>query len=489
MLTHFVTAQTLRRPLWAILGMALLAALVWPGSALAQAEGPVYALRGTLSKADKQSYATLLTAMDGNQYGLVGQTPAIEAEIVLLRSQGEEGVVKVWGDRYAPANADAVALIVVSAIQAENPATLTPEPPAAPTPVPTAVIPTIVVEAAVINVRSGPGTDYPAVGTLVAGQSCSIAARNQAATWWRVNCSTGVKGWVLGELVAISGTANQVPVESPAPPPTPAPATTFSGWKASFYTNRNVQGTPAVIQDVSSVNFNWGGGSPAAGIPADNFSAVFERSLDFGFGNYSINAVVDDGVHIYVDGALLATSWQVGSVRQIGGQRILSGRHAFRIEYFEADGNAQLVFNVVQLATGTDWQATYFGNRNLTGSPVLTRGEPRGVQQLGFYWGDGAPGPGVPVDNWSVRWTGSFWFEGGNYRFDASVDDGVRVYIDNIRLIDAWQAGTHNNLSNSFDNLSQGHHTVTVEMFDTNATAFVFASWERIGGSSGGRDK
>jgi uncharacterized protein YraI len=485
----------------AVLWLALLGVLIRPGAALAQAEGPVYALRGMLSQAANQPYDTLLTALDGSTYGLVGQTPDVEAEIVLLRSQGKDDIVKVWGSRYVPAAEGGVPLIVVSAIQAETPFPAgTPAPPSGPTPVPTAVVPTIVVEAAVINVRSGPGTNYPPIGTLVAGQSCTIVARNRAATWWRVNCAGGLNGWVFGELVAVSGTANQVPVEEPAPPPTPAPPATYSGWKASFYTNRFIRGEPTVIQDLPAVNFNWGRGSPAPGIPADNWSAVFERTLDFGYGNYSISAVVDDGVHIKVDGAILAGSWNVGSARRLGGQRVLSGRHHFRIEYFEAEGDAQLVLNISLVANSVDWQAAYFNNRDLAGSPVFARGEPNGGgTPLGFYWGAGAPAPSINLDNWSGRWTGSFWFNGGDYRFHATADDGIRVYIDNIRVIDAWGVGAHVDLSNRFDSLSRGQHTVTVELFDLEGTAQLFVSWERVGGSgdsgggsgggSGGRDQ
>ncbi len=494
MLSHIMTVHPLRRGLRAILWLTLVGALVLPGTVLAQAEGPVYALRGTLTKAENQSYATVLTAIDGSEFGLVGETPDIEAEIVLLRSQGADNIVKVWGDRYAAASETARPLIVVSAIQAENPAVQqTPEPPAptGPTPAPTVVIPTIVVEAVVVNVRSGPSTAYPSIGTLVAGQSCTIVARNQDASWWHVSCSSGENGWVFGELVAVIGGATQVPVEQPAPAPTPAPPATYAGWKSSFYANRDLSGNPVVVQDLPSLNFHWGGGSPATNVPADNFSARFERTLNFGYGNYSINATVDDGVRIYIDDQQLVNAWQVGSSRLVGGQRILNGSHRFRIEYFEATGDAELVFRVEQVANSTDWQASYFGNTGLSGSPIVTRGEPRaGDRPLGFNWGSTAPALGeMNTDNWSGRWVGTFWFDGGDYRFRASADDGVRVFLDGIRLIDAWRDGVNNDNTANFSSLGAGNHTVTVEMYDKSGGAYLFVSWERTGSSSGGRDQ
>ena len=493
--------RALRRMAWAVLSMALIGVFALPGTVLAQQQaiGPVYALRGTLTKATNQSYDTVLTAVDGTEYGLAGQTPAIEAEIVLQRSQGADKIVKVWGDKYAATGDSTRPLIVASAIQAENPAVQqTPEPPTptGPTPVPTAVIPTIVVKAAVVNVRSGPGTGYPAVGTLTAGESCSIVARDQDAAWWRVVCSTGANGWVFGELVTIHGGAAQVPVEQPAPPPASPPPATYSGWKASYYANRNLSGNPVVIQDVPSINFNWGDGSPASNVPADNFSARFERTLNLPYGNYTINATVDDGVRIYVDDQLLVNEWKVGAARLVGGQRVLGGSHRFRVEYFEATGQAQLVVHIDVVSSEIDWRASYFNNRTLSGSPVITRGEPRAADRpLGFNWGETSPVLNVVNrENWSARWVGTFWFDGGDYRFTASVDDGVRVYIDGIRLIDEWQNGYHNGITNTFSNLGKGNHTVTVEMYDASGGSYLFLDWQRTGGSSsggssGGRDQ
>ena len=115
---------------------------------------------------------------------------------------------------------------------------------ALPTTPPTPAVPFAVVSAPTVNVRSGPGTDYVVVGSLVAGQSCAISGRNQAATWWQLSCTGGVSGWVFGELLALAGPISNVPVVQAAPPPTPAPPTTFVNWKSTFFNNRNLSGSP-----------------------------------------------------------------------------------------------------------------------------------------------------------------------------------------------------------------------------------------------------
>ncbi len=50
----------------------------------------------------------------------------------------------------------------------------------------------------------------------------------------------------------------------------------------------------------------------------------------------------------------------------------------------------------------------------------------------GFAWGLGSPAPGVPVNNFSARWTGTFNFEAATYRFVGNTNNGgdtVRIYV------------------------------------------------------------
>ena len=43
-----------------------------------------------------------------------------------------------------------------------------------------------------------------------------------------------------------------------------------------------------------------------------------------------------------------------------------------------------------------------------------------------------------PDDNFSVRWTKADNFPGGTIRFTATMDDGMRVWLDNNLIIDSW---------------------------------------------------
>jgi hypothetical protein len=76
------------------------------------------------------------------------------------------------------------------------------------------------------NVRSGPGTNYPAVGALEQGASAPAIGRNAAGTWFVIEFSGGFggEGWISGQVVEYGGDVNDLPVVA-APPPPAASAT------------------------------------------------------------------------------------------------------------------------------------------------------------------------------------------------------------------------------------------------------------------------
>jgi len=77
---------------------------------------------------------------------------------------------------------------------------------------------------------------------------------------------------------------------------------------------------------------------------------------------------------------------------------------------------------------------SYFSNRDLSGTPVLVRKE--GVN---FDWGLSSPGPGVSGNDFSVRWAGKLIVPTtGNYVFATESDDGVRLYVNGVLVINNW---------------------------------------------------
>ncbi len=60
-----------------------------------------------------------------------------------------------------------------------------------------------------MNVRGGPGTDNPVIGTAFAGERFPIVGRNAAGDWWQIYLDEGL-GWIYGGLVAAIGDTQEV---------------------------------------------------------------------------------------------------------------------------------------------------------------------------------------------------------------------------------------------------------------------------------------
>ncbi len=76
-----------------------------------------------------------------------------------------------------------------------------------------------------INVRSGPGTEYPTVGVLVKGEIAPAKGKSAGGLWFEI-VYAGVEGglaWVYAPLVTPFG-FDSIPIV--APPPTPTPRVT-----------------------------------------------------------------------------------------------------------------------------------------------------------------------------------------------------------------------------------------------------------------------
>ena len=83
-------------------------------------------------------------------------------------------------------------------------------------------------------------------------------------------------------------------------------------WDANYWSNVSLTGDAVISREDETLDFDWGDGSPGTDIPADQFSASWERHLNISAdesGNYIFTAVVDDGVRLKVDGTLLIDSW------------------------------------------------------------------------------------------------------------------------------------------------------------------------------------
>jgi PKD repeat protein/uncharacterized protein YraI len=347
-----------------------------------------------------------------------------------------------------------------------------------------------------LNIRSGPGTLYPILGILRSGQTASITGVSSDGGWWQIEFVgvAGGRGWLASTYVSAQNTGNvpvvqapPLPTATPVPQPTATatsqPAATptatpvvISNWRGEYYNNAGLSGSPVLVRDDYAVSFDWGTSSPGSGVPADNFSARWTRSVGFSSGLYRFYVRADDGARLWVDGALMIDEWHDSSPTTYQADVTLSeGTHSLRMEYYDHSGGAvaQLAWEKRSESSYPDWKAEYFDNRKLDGDPVLVRNE----TEIDHDWGTGSPS-GVPSNNFSARWTRKLSFSSGTYRISVWVDDGVRLWVDDTLVIDSWKDGSLR-LLEAEHTISSGKHRIKVEYYERSGDARIEVTWER----------
>lgn len=122
-----------------------------------------------------------------------------------------------------------------------------------------------------------------------------------------------------------------------------------------------------------------------------------------------------------------------------------------------------------------DWYAEYYSNQHLAGSPVAVVPE----VEIDNNWGYLSPRQGVPSDYFSVRWSANIEFEGGEYTFLATVDDGVRLWIDGVIIIDEWDIHSATTFTRRVY-IPAGTHHVQMAYFEATGQAVAKLTWQHI---------
>jgi glucose/arabinose dehydrogenase len=250
-------------------------------------------------------------------------------------------------------------------------------------------------------------------------------------------------------------------------------AQTDGGYAAEYFANPDLAGTPVLTRTDDSIDFDWSAGSPGDGVPANNFSARWTKSVDLAEGGaYKFTVTADDGFRLYIDGQIVLDKWlfQRRTTYTVARQ-LPQGSHQIVLEYFDGGGDAVAQMSYEPTSDPAPpltpppppepFTAEYFSNQDLVGPPLLTRSD----NAIDFDWGSGSPSLEIPANQFSARWTRTKSYTAGTYRLQVTGDDGIRVFVDGTQVINGWayQAPT----SYSADvSLAEGQHTVVVEYFE-----------------------
>ena len=115
----------------------------------------------------------------------------------------------------------------------------------------------------------------------------------------------------------------------------------------------------------------------------------------------------------------------------------------------------------------------YYDNMDLTGF-VLSRVDP-GVN---FNWGTGSPDPALGPDTFSVRWTGQVQpLFSETYTFYTTSDDGVRLWVNGVQLINNWTSHAPTEDSGTITLNAGTRYSIQMDYFENGGGAVAALSW------------
>lgn len=243
---------------------------------------------------------------------------------------------------------------------------------------------------------------------------------------------------------------------------------------AQYYNNTTLAGSPALTRSDPAINFSWGMGAPDPAIVPDGFSARWTGSfLVPTAGTYVFSVTTDDGARLWVDGALLIDKWlNQPATTYTATMALTAAAHTIKLEYYENTGVASIALAWGLPGPADTFNAEYFANITLSG-PSFTRVD----AAIDFNWAYGAPSPSLPPDYFSVRWTGIVNFPTtGNYDFKMYIDDGARLWLDGVLILDRWypQPPTEHVATR---HVTAGPHQIKMEYFEETQIAVVRLTW------------
>jgi len=126
---------------------------------------------------------------------------------------------------------------------------------------------------------------------------------------------------------------------------------------------------------------------------------------------------------------------------------------------------------------GNGLLGSYFGNTALAGDAT-----PRTDAQVNFNWtGDGLPVPGISGQEYfSVRWTGQLESSfTGPVRLYLTADDGVRLSLGGVSLIDAWVDQGATTYTATVEMTAGERYPLEIEYYQGSGAGSVRFEWSR----------
>ncbi len=117
----------------------------------------------------------------------------------------------------------------------------------------------------------------------------------------------------------------------------------------------------------------------------------------------------------------------------------------------------------------------YFDNPSLTGRPRLIRTDAR----IDFGWSFNSPAREIPVDWYSIRWTGRITApRTGVHQLGVEGNDGYRLYVDGRLAIDNWKKQSFRASLADVHFAPGSTHDIRLEYFESAGSAKIKLVWD-----------
>ncbi len=191
---------------------------------------------------------------------------------------------------------------------------------------------TIISAPAGINCGSDCAESFP--GATVVTLTATPGSGSRFDGWSGGGCA-GTLPCILTGNASLTVTATFTPIATGGTCPT-------GQYKAEYYNNNSLAGSPAFSQCETSIAYSWGAAGPGVtGLGTDNFSVRWTGQFNFAAGSHLFTARADDGIRVWVDGASLINAWRDQSPTTYTAPLSLSaGTHEVKVEYYEKGGGA-----------------------------------------------------------------------------------------------------------------------------------------------------
>jgi PA14 domain/Divergent InlB B-repeat domain len=235
---------------------------------------------------------------------------------------------------------------------------------------------------------------------------------------------------------------------------------------ASYPPANPFAGSPVLTGTDATVDFSWAGGSPGSPVTSNFFSAKWTGQVKAPMtGSYTFTVTGDDGVRLFLNGVKVIDGWRDQGATPYTYTTTLTAGTLYDIElhYYEHEGDAACrlqwsypgqttqaipqsqLYPTMEETPGTGLRGQYYNDGSSTPyplanpfgvSPVLTRTD----ATVDFNWGGNSPGSPVTSNFFSAKWTGQVKAPvTGTYTFTVTGDDGVRLFLNGAKVIDAWR--------------------------------------------------